>query len=56
MSSNAHHKLVNNAKNAINAVYSDKSVDATTTLDSLEILTEEVEAYIGAIKEMVKGG
>lgn len=50
-----HEKLIDIAKLAIDKVFSDTSVPAKTTLDSLQTLRDEIEMKIDAVKNDVYG-
>ena len=46
-----HEELVQAAKDAINAVFSDTTVPQSTTMESLEELEAEIEVSIQALRE-----
>ena len=47
--------LVDVASAAIKAVFGDMSVDQATTLDSLELLAEEIDSMIEALEADIDG-
>lgn len=49
--SSAHDDLVKAARDAINAVFGDRSVPPETTVESLEDLAADIEANVTAIED-----
>jgi hypothetical protein len=49
-------ELKKKAKDAIGALFSDKSVSLETTLDSMEELASDIEANIMALKDDIERG
>lgn len=52
----AHAALVEEAREALAAVFGDSSVSQTQTLESLEELKDEIENYVEGIEEDLKLG
>jgi hypothetical protein len=47
---NYHETLVEKVKAAVNELFGDKSVPAATTLDSLEEIRDDLEAFISVLR------